>query len=226
MANDLTLRQNHGFPTFSLNIALRGISPPTDETPSTSVKIYFRFEDAPDDEPVLLGQVTAGESLKIPFDPKGRTMRFFANPLSEDGERLFTDYAAMSQTTFTPTPLPEDDAPRMVASESMTAPCLINVWDDSGTPKVRKANATNNTKPADGFIINSVTAGDFVKPFFDGKIPGYTTLTIGATFFLSTTGGGITTTAPISSGSIQQIVGRSINATTLQFEPQPPIEKT
>jgi hypothetical protein len=44
-------------------------------------------------------------------------------------------------------------------------------------------------------------------------------LTPGAKYFLATTAGGVSATAPSGSGNVVQPVGVAINATTLSFNP-------
>jgi len=55
----------------------------------------------------------------------------------------------------------------MLASESMTAPCLVNIWDDAGAFKIRYADASTN-KPANGFLLASVTSDANGDGYFGG----------------------------------------------------------
>src|SRR5690348_13233365 len=44
------------------------------------------------------------------------------------------------------------------AFENLTAGNFVNLFDNSGAINVRKADATTNAKPADGFVLANVTA--------------------------------------------------------------------
>lgn len=109
------------------------------------------------------------------------------------------------------------------ASENIAAGDLINYHDSSGV-KIRKADATSAGKPAQGFVLSAISsaASGTVYPE-EAVITGLSGLTIGARYFLSTTAGAITTTAPSSSGQVVQEVGYALSATELLFRPQPPI---
>lgn len=50
------------------------------------------------------------------------------------------------------TMLPEIPTFSVLASENLAAGDLINLWDDTGTLKMRTADNTSATKSADGYI--------------------------------------------------------------------------
>ncbi len=105
------------------------------------------------------------------------------------------------------------------ASEDLVANDVVNFFDDSGTLKCRKANATNTTKPAHGYVKDGVTTGNNATVFTDGFLPG-TGLTIGSKYYLSAAAAGeVTTTAPSGTGNIAQPVGVAISETKIKFEP-------
>lgn len=111
------------------------------------------------------------------------------------------------------------DTLNIVASEALNAGDLVNVFDDAGTPKIRKADAATN-KEAHGFVKASVSAGASGTVYFDGTISGLTGLTAGTRYYLSsTTAGATTATPPTTSGFIVQYVGFAISSTELSFEP-------
>jgi hypothetical protein len=108
----------------------------------------------------------------------------------------------------------------VTASEALTAGQIVSIWSSSGA-KVRKANATDDTKQAHGFVLANVSSGATATVYLPGQvITGLSSLTPGATYYLDTTGGAITATAPSSSGNYQQVVGQAISATSLIFAPQ------
>lgn len=105
------------------------------------------------------------------------------------------------------------------AGENLSATNLVNLYNDSGTLKARKANATDNTKPCDGFVIVSATAGQGIIVFTAPGLvrTGLTGLTIGDDLYLSTTGGAATATAPSGSGNVVQRIGKATSSSTALF---------
>lgn len=79
------------------------------------------------------------------------------------------------------------------------------------------ADATDDTKPADGFVLASFIANTQATVYPVGSvIPGLSGLTPGGLCYLSTAGG-VTQTVPSSGAS--QIIGRAIDATRVLFNP-------
>ncbi len=105
----------------------------------------------------------------------------------------------------------------VVASESLTAGDFVNIYDNAGTPSVRKANATDTTKPAHGFVKAAVTNGSNATVYLDGENNSLTGLTAGSRYYLGTTGGQATATAPSATGNNLQFVGYATSTTTIQF---------
>lgn len=110
------------------------------------------------------------------------------------------------------------------ATEDLTAGDLVNLYESSGL-KVRKANATDATKPADGFVKKDVANGDeALVQTLDGYINDYSSgLTVAVEYYLSTTGGAVTATAPSSSGNIMQRVGKAVSSSSYIYERGIPI---
>lgn len=104
------------------------------------------------------------------------------------------------------------------SSENLTAGDFVNLYNNAGTINVRKADATTNTKPAHGFVIANVTSPANATVYMESNnnttVSG---LTVGSDYFLSTTPGGITTTAPSTAGNIVQFIGRATTATNIPF---------
>jgi hypothetical protein len=115
------------------------------------------------------------------------------------------------------------DTKLVPASENLAAGDKVNIWNDAGTAKVRKADATVAGKEANGFVLSAVTLGNNATVYFDGTNTQLAGLTPGAVYYLATTAGGITTTPPSGSGNVVQRVGRALSATELTFEPGEPI---
>jgi len=115
------------------------------------------------------------------------------------------------------------DTKSIAASENLAAGDLVNLWNDAGTIKARKADASNGRR-ANGFVLNAVTSGNNATVYFEGTITGLSSLTPGAVMFLSgSSAGTATATAPSTSGQIVQEIGVAISATEISFEPQRPV---
>lgn len=107
------------------------------------------------------------------------------------------------------------------ASEALTAGNVVNIWDDVGTIKVRKADATNS-RPAVGYIIAGVASGANATVYVEGINSQVSGLVPGLVWLGDA--GAVTQTPPASgSGGISQIVGSFLAATELEFEPNDPV---
>jgi len=107
----------------------------------------------------------------------------------------------------------------LIASEALSAGDLINVFDNAGVANIRKADATDATKPPMGFVASAVALGATgTARIGNGVISGKTGLTIGARYYLSAAiPGGITTTAPSAVGNVVYAVGRAKSATEFNY---------
>lgn len=108
------------------------------------------------------------------------------------------------------------------ASENLAAGDYVNVWNDAGTVRVRKADATSPGKPADGFVRAAFTSGNDATVYTDGQNDQVSGMTAGDVF-LSTTAGLGTNTAPSTAGNVVQRVGTAVSATEVVFERGAPI---
>ena len=118
------------------------------------------------------------------------------------------------------------EAKTVVASETITAPALVNLWNDGGTLKARYADASAASagKQAHGYVLETINSAASGVIYFEGLITGLSGLTLGATYFLSgTTPGAPTATAPTTSGHSVQEIGVALSATELTFEPAKPV---
>lgn len=101
-----------------------------------------------------------------------------------------------------------------LATEDLGEDKLINLWVDGGVTKARLADATDNTKPADGYVDSPVTNGNSASVIpLSGLADNLSGLTPGK-IFLATTPGGVTSTPPSVSGNIVQEVGVAVTATS------------
>ncbi len=112
------------------------------------------------------------------------------------------------------------------AGEYLWAGDWVNLYDDSGTLKVRKADATAEGKRAHGFVLAAVSAGSGAVLCTSGVNNQISGLTLGADYWLATTAGAETATAPTGSGNVSQRLGIALSATEIPFQPGPAVTVT
>lgn len=110
-------------------------------------------------------------------------------------------------------------------SEALAAGALVNIADAAGTPTARNANATDATKPAQGFVLAATTSPANATVYFPGQlVSGVSGLTTGAAVYLSAaTSGAVTPAAPSTAGNLIQPVGSALSPTSFVFQPLLPI---
>lgn len=111
----------------------------------------------------------------------------------------------------------------ITASENLAASDLVNIWNDGGTEKVRKADATGEGKEICGYVLAGVTSGNPASVYSSDTITGLSGKTPGQVQYLSTTPGLMTATAPSTAGNVVQQVGVAHSATAVSFRPSVPI---
>lgn len=111
----------------------------------------------------------------------------------------------------------------IVASEALSANDLVNVWNDAGTAKIRKTDATTEGKEADGYVKAAVALNATGAVYLGSRISGLTGRTPGARQYLHTTAGLMVETAPSASGNVVQWVGTAVSATEVDFKKSNPI---
>ena len=118
------------------------------------------------------------------------------------------------------TALPEGigvDANIFVASEALSAGDFVNIHEDDGAAKCRKADNAN-AREADGFVTEAVTiAGEATVYPLDGTNNQMTDLAPGKRYWLGTAGG--VTNEPLdpatNNGKICQYLGKAASDTEL-----------
>lgn len=113
------------------------------------------------------------------------------------------------------------DTAAITTSEAIASGDFVNIWNSSGA-KVRKADATVAGKEAHGFVLVGVGSAATATVYLEGTNTAVTGQTPG-NVFLSTTAGLATGTSPSGSGNVSQRIGIATSATTINFEPNPPI---
>lgn len=120
--------------------------------------------------------------------------------------------------------MPTGVGPELVvvpASEDLAAGDFVHFHDNAGATNAQKADATDNTKPAHGFVKDAVIAPANASVYVDGQNSNLSGLTKGDTYFLSAaTSGAVVSTAPAASGNLVQRLGIATAVTSLVFKPQ------
>jgi hypothetical protein len=132
------------------------------------------------------------------------------------------DGSGKLDSTVMPTGIGADTA-SITASEALTAGDLVNVWNDAGTAKARKADASTSGKEAHGFVLSAVAQNAAATVYFEGSDTQLTGMTPGVQFLSAATAGRTTSTAPSASGNVVQRVGFATSATAMNFQASDPI---
>ncbi len=138
--------------------------------------------------------------------------------VGDAGEVVALDSAGLIDQSMMPVGV-GPDTQEIVASEDLSAGALVNKWNDGGTVKVRKADASNGYE-AHGFVLSAFLSAATALVYFEGRITGLSGLTPAANQYLSDTAGETTETPVTTSGYMSQRVGSATDATTMNFEPQ------
>lgn len=109
------------------------------------------------------------------------------------------------------------------ASEALAAGAAVNLWANSGATNARNADGSvaNGGKKIDGFVVAAVASGATAIVYRNGLNTGLTGLSPGLDYYLGTTAGTFTTTAPSAAGQTLQYAGKAITATSLDVQPGP-----
>ena len=89
------------------------------------------------------------------------------------------------------------DTASVTASEALAAGDYVNIWDNAGAVRVRKADANTLGKPADGFVIAAVANAATALVYLEGQNNQHTGLVGGTRYYLSAAVAGAITPAPV-----------------------------
>lgn len=140
---------------------------------------------------------------------------------SEAGDVVALDAAGLLDSSVLPAGigLNVDTLPSF---ENLSAGDWVNVFDDTGTVKVRKADKSN-ARRAHGFVLAAVTAPANATVYGPGELnDGLTGLTLGVEYFLGDTGAELTTVTTTATEIVQGL-GVAKSATAIRFNPTVPI---
>lgn len=105
------------------------------------------------------------------------------------------------------------------AGEALSAGDIVYMHTDGKVYKAL-ANGTIAQSRAAGVAQSSVAADAAVNILVSGVETGLSSLTIGSVYYVDTTAGGVTATAPATSGDNIVMVGVALTTTDLEFKPQ------
>ncbi len=149
----------------------------------------------PTQKPILFNEATGGFDEVTPMTVSAGA--------ADAGKMFVPDASGKWDESLIPN---TDGARAFAASEALSAGDFVNVFDDNGTPKLRKADASSIATRAHGFVKAAASEGETVKFYESGVNAGLTGLTVGAVYFLSDAAAGEpVATAPTTAGHIAQV---------------------
>lgn len=157
-----------------------------------------------------------GEFLTIESGRKTKKQAIDVSTGVSDADKILrTDSTGRIDSSFLPVGVGADTL-TVEASENLDAGDFVNIFDDLGTGKCRKADNSND-RPAVGFVLAAVTSGNNATVYFEGTNTALAGMTPGARQYLGTAGD--RTETPVGgSGTIHQFLGVARSATELPFE--------
>lgn len=113
------------------------------------------------------------------------------------------------------------------SSEDIGAGAAVNLWPQIGIIFARNANATDASKPCDGFCsqtggMPNGTVGEVILN--DGVNTQVAGLVVGTRYYLSTVDGSFTAIPPMAAGNLQQSLGIALSTNILRFFTGPQIQ--
>jgi hypothetical protein len=137
---------------------------------------------------------------------------------SSSGQIVALNAAGAVDITMMPTGIGANTV-SAVASATLTAGMLVNIYDNAGVLTVRPADSTTAGSQANGYVIAGFASAATATVYIGGGlINGLSGLTVGSTYYLGTVGAP-TATIPATAGNIVQYVGVAVSATALEFQP-------
>lgn len=131
------------------------------------------------------------------------------------------DVTGRLPTTMMPTGIGAETV-AVEAYGALAAGDFVNIFNDNGVAKVRKADASSAVAPANGFVLEAFASGATATVYMGGLNSAVVGLTPGKAY-LSTTPGQATSTPPTTAGNVVQRIGTIASATLVNFQPQDPI---
>lgn len=144
---------------------------------------------------------------------------------SDGNKSISTDSSGKLHSSFLPTGV-ELQTVVYPTSENLAAGDFVNIFNSSGTPTARKADATNGRR-AMGYVLTAVTSPANATVYLSGT---NTAVTVAATqvgdVYLAATGGFSTSTPSPGVNVILQRLGSVTGTNAIVFESDPVIALT
>jgi hypothetical protein len=142
---------------------------------------------------------------------------------ADDGKIPALDAQGKLDLSVMPTGIGADSV-SVVFSEAVAAGDFVNLYNNAGTLNARKADASVQTKAANGFVKAAVASAATGVVFKEGTNDQLSGKTPGARQYLSATTAGAPTETPVSgTGKTHQFLGVAQSATAMDFEADDPI---
>lgn len=110
----------------------------------------------------------------------------------------------------------------VTAEEDVLFGAAISLHSLTGSLTIRNADATDNSRPCDGFCStpNGILSGAVGEVQLHSGVAFVGGLTIGARYYLSAVAGNYSATPAVGAGNIEQYLGVAITPTQLAFNSQ------
>lgn len=136
---------------------------------------------------------------------------------ADAGKLIALGAAGLLDLSMMPTGVGPDTS-TILASETISAPALVNVYNNAGVVTVRNADKTgaNRSKIANGFVLTSIASAASGLVYFSGLMTELSGLTTGTPMFLGAAGAP-TATPTTTTGESLQPIGDAVSTTSIQF---------
>lgn len=144
---------------------------------------------------------------------------------TETGPAAEVIVATTAAGTIDPSLLPGSisGAVSIVTSENLAAGAFVNIYNNSGTPTARNADASVAGKPANGYVLAGTTSPAAAQVYGGGVNTAVSAVTGGEVYLSDVTPGGFTSTPPSTSGHVVQRIGSGATTTAIVFNPYAPV---
>src|SRR5574343_48644 len=181
------------------------------------------------EEAALLTSSGVGDANKIPaLNANGVLDTTIVNSTTsssgagDSGKVVALDGSGKIDATMMPVGIGADVV-AITASENLAAGDFVNVWSDTGTAKVRKADATTSGKEAHGFVLSSVTLGNPATVYFEGSNTAVSGVSPGVVYLSTTAGLSTSSVSGYTGGNVIQRIGFATSTTSINFQSELPL---
>lgn len=154
----------------------------------------------------------------------GRIKEVFATIVSagagDDGKIVALDATGKLDLSVLPTGI-GPDTKTVTTSEALLGGDFVNIWNNAGSVRVRKADGSASGKEANGFVLASYASGASATVYLGGINNQCSGHTGGRRMYISAASPGLPTdTPPTAANNVVQAIGTSLSGTEVVFQPQ------